>query len=108
MIHDLILKTSKIEWQSIQDLQPHDLKNDYHSNKVKESIIKNGFSRAIYVWDSGDTIYCVDGHLRMDILREIKADGIEIPDKLSCTFLNLKNRDEAVKVLLQVFNTKVY
>ena len=105
-IKDLIIKTEKIDWQSIKDLQPLSLKNDYNSGKLRESIINNGFTRAIYVWDSGKDIFCVDGHLRMDILKELVADDIKIPEKLNCTFLDLKSRKHAVKVLLEVFNTK--
>lgn len=107
-IKDLIIETKKIEWESITDLQPIDLKRDFHSQKIKDSIIQNGFSRAIYVWKNNEdnTIYCVDGHLRMDLLRELKTDGYDIPDLLSCTFLNLKNKDDAIKCLLQVFNSK--
>jgi hypothetical protein len=106
-IKDLILKTEKIDWQNIKDLQPVNLKNNYHSDKTKNSIIKNGFARAIYVWqDSKGDIYTVDGHLRADILRELKNDGYDIPDQLNCTFLDLPNKKTAIKYLLQVFNQK--
>lgn len=106
-INDLILKTEKIDWQNIKDLQPVNLKNNYHSEKTKNSIIKNGFARAIYVWqDSKGDIYTVDGHLRADILRELKNDGYDIPDQLNCTFLDLPNKKTAIKYLLQVFNQK--
>jgi DNA modification methylase len=105
-IKDLILKTEKINWQDLADLQPINLKNNYHSEKTKQSIIKNGFARAIYVWKDGDKIYIVDGHLRSDILRELKNDGYEVPDMLNCTFLDLPNKKTAVKYLLQVFNQK--
>jgi DNA modification methylase len=105
-IKDLILKTEKINWQDLADLQPINLKNNYHSEKTKQSIIQNGFARAIYVWQDGDKIYIVDGHLRSDILRELKSEGFEIPDKLNCTFLDLPNKKTAVKYLLQVFNQK--
>jgi len=106
-IKDLILKTQKIDWQNIKDLQPVNLKNNYHSEKTKNSIIKNGFARAIYVWqNSKGDIYTVDGHLRADILRELKNDGYDIPDQLNCTFLDLPNKETAIKYLLQVFNQK--
>jgi len=105
-IKDLILKTEKINWQDLADLQPINLKNNYHSEKTKQSIIQNGFARAIYVWQDGDKIYIVDGHLRSDVLRELKNEGFEIPDKLNCTFLDLPNKKTAVKYLLQVFNQK--
>jgi DNA modification methylase len=105
-IKDLILKTEKVNWQELKDLQPVDLKNNYHSDKTKKSIIENGFARAIYVWQDQEDIYIVDGHLRSDVLRELKNDGYEIPDKLNCTFLDLPDKITAIKYLLQVFNQK--
>ena len=30
-IKDLILKTDKVNWQELEDLQPINLKNNYHS-----------------------------------------------------------------------------
>lgn len=37
---------------------------------------------------------------------ELKSDGVDIPDKLSCTFLDLPDKKTAVKNLLEVFNSK--
>jgi len=105
-IKDLILKTEQVNWQELDDLQPINLKNNYHSEKTKQSIIKNGFARAIYVWQDGDKTKIIDGHCRKDLLIELKNDGYEVPDKLNCTFLDLPNKKAAVKYLLQVFNQK--
>ena len=106
-IKDIILKTEKINWQELEDLQPINLKNNYHSEKTKQSIIKNGFARAIYVWeDSKGSKKIIDGHCRKDLLIELKNDGYEVPEKLNCTFLDLPNKKAAVKYLLQVFNQK--
>jgi hypothetical protein len=106
-IKDLILKTEKVNWQELEDLQPINLKNNYHSEKTKQSIIKNGFARAIYVWeDSKGSKKIIDGHCRKDLLIELKNDGYEVPEKLNCTFLDLPNKKAAVKYLLQVFNQK--
>tara|TARA_R100000951_G_C2606907_1_gene169969 strand:- start:374 stop:976 length:603 start_codon:yes stop_codon:yes gene_type:complete len=105
-IKDLILKTEKVDWQSLKDLQPINLKNNYHAEKVKKSLINNGFASSIYVWQDKDDIYIIDGHCRNDVLRDLKNDGYEIPDKLNCTFLDLPNKKTAVKYLLQVFNQK--
>lgn len=106
-LKDLILKTEKVNWQELKDLQPNNLKTPYHSNLTKESLIKNGFAFSFYIWEdkNGDK-YLVDGHLRTDLLRELKNDGYDIPEQLSCTFLDLPNRKTAVKYLLEVFNTK--
>jgi hypothetical protein len=107
-IKDLILKTEKVNWLELQDLQPNNLKTPYHTKLVKESLIKNGFSMSIFVWQDPKTneIFICDGHTRRDTLVELKSDGFEIPDQLSCTFLDLPNRKTAIRYLLEVFNTK--
>lgn len=107
-IKDLILKTEKLNWLDLKDLQPNNLKTPYHTNLVKESLIKNGFSMTIFVWQDPKTneIYICDGHTRRDVLVELKSEGFDIPDQLSCTFLDIPNRKTAIKYLLEVFNTK--
>jgi DNA modification methylase len=106
-IKDLILKTEKVDWQELKDLQPVDLKNNYHAEKLKKSLVANGFASSIYVWkDKKGGIYIIDGHHRADVLRELKSEGYDIPDKLNCTFLDLPDKKTAVKYLLQVFNQK--
>jgi hypothetical protein len=101
-----IKKMERVPWESIQDLQPMDLKNDYHSEKIKQSILKNSYASPIHVWDNNGQLYAVDGHLRMDLLKELKSEGVDIPDKLPVVFLDLPDRETAVKYLLEVFNTK--
>jgi hypothetical protein len=101
-----IQKMERVPWESIQDLQPMDFKNDYHSEKIKQSILKNSYSSPIHVWDDNGQIYAVDGHLRMDLLKELKSEGVDIPDTLPVVFLDLPDRETAVKYLLEVFNTK--
>jgi hypothetical protein len=101
-----IKKMERVPWESIQDLQPMDFKNDYHSEKIKQSILKHNYASPIHVWDDNGQLYAVDGHLRMDLLKELKGEGADIPDKLPVVFLDLPDRETAVKYLLEVFNTK--
>lgn len=101
-----IKKMERVPWESIQDLQPMDFKNDYHSEKIKQSILKHNYASPIHVWDDNGQLYAVDGHLRMDLLKELKSEGADIPDKLPVVFLDLPDRETAVKYLLEVFNTK--
>jgi len=110
-IQDLIVKTEKVKWQDLKDLQPENLKTNFHSEKTKQSIIELGFAQAIYVWQNPETqeVKIIDGHLRSDLLRELIADGFEVPEKLNCTFLDntkIKTEQEAIKYLLRVFNVK--
>jgi len=101
-----IKKMERVPWEGIQDLQPMDFKNDYHSEKIKQSILKHNYASPIHVWDDNGQLYAVDGHLRMDLLKELKGEGADIPDKLPVVFLDLPDRETAVKYLLEVFNTK--
>ena len=101
-----IQKMERVPWESIQDLQPMDFKNDYHSEKIKQSILKNSYASPIHVWHDNGQLYAVDGHLRMDLLKELKSEGVDIPDTLPVVFLDLPDRETAVKYLLEVFNTK--
>jgi len=110
-IQDLIVKTEKVKWQDLKDLQPENLKTNFHSEKTKQSIIELGFAQAIYVWQNPETqeIRIIDGHLRSDLLRELVADGFDVPEKLNCTFLDntkITTEQEAIKYLLRVFNVK--
>jgi hypothetical protein len=110
-IEDLIVKTEKVKWQDLKDLQPSNLKLPYHNEKLKKSLIDLGFAQAIYVWEdpsNNDVLIC-DGHTRADVLRELINDGYDVPDELTCTFLDntkIKTKKEAIKYLLRVFNTK--
>jgi DNA modification methylase len=105
-IKDLILKTEKINWQELKDLQPNNLKTSYHSDLTKESLIKNGFAFTFYIWQDKKDKYIVDGHLRVDILKELKNEGYDVPDELNCTFLDLPDKKTAIRYLLEVFNIK--
>ena len=110
-IQDLIIKTEKVKWQDLKDLQPENLKIPYHSEKTKKSIIDLGFAQAIYVWQDPKTqeLFVCDGHLRKELLIELIADGFDVPEELPCTFLDntkIKTQKEAIKYLLRVFNVK--
>jgi DNA modification methylase len=87
-------------------LQPNNLKTSYHSDLTKESLIKNGFAFTFYIWQDKKDKYIVDGHLRVDILKELKNEGYDVPDELNCTFLDLPDKKTAIRYLLEVFNIK--
>lgn len=100
-----------IKWKTLNDLQPQNLKLPYHTEKVKKSIIELGFANPFDVWKdpvNGELFIC-DGHGRCDVLKELIADGFDVPDELPCTFLDnkkIKTKEEAIKYLLRVFNVK--
>ena len=106
-IDNKILKAELVDWQIIKDLQPNNLKNPTNQKALRESLKKHGFAKAFDVWQDGDSIYFVDGHTRADMLRELVADGFDIPEKLMCNFLDVKTRKEAIQKLLEVHNQKL-
>lgn len=104
-----IKKTELLDWQNIKDLQPVNLKTPINLEHLKNSLVKHGFSKAFDVWQDPKTkeIYFVDGHTRSDTLRELISDGYDIPEKLTCNFLDAESKEKAVKILLEVHNQKL-
>lgn len=97
-----IIETRLIDWRKIEPLQPDNAKIKINENWIKESLSKFGFAMPFYGWEHKGKIYCIDGHTRKDILL-----GFEnVPDKLPCTFIDAKDKKEAVKILVSVFNQK--
>ncbi|MGK7893968.1 MAG: site-specific DNA-methyltransferase [Xenococcus sp. (in: cyanobacteria)] len=108
-IKNRIIKTESLNWQDIKDLQPVNLKTPINLEHLKNSLVKHGFSKAFDVWQDPKTkeIYFVDGHTRSDTLRELISDGYDIPEKLTCNFLDAESKEKAVKILLEVHNQKL-
>jgi len=108
-IQDLIVETKKVKWQDLKDLQPENFKTKEHREKLKTSI-KGGIISVLIVWtDPKDGITkTADGHQRISILHELIKEGYEVPEQISCAFLDneiINTEKEAVKCLLK-FNQK--
>jgi DNA modification methylase len=101
-IKDLIIKTQKIEWKKARWYQPQDFKKSSKEQiqKLKTSIIRNGFADAFDVWQKGKIIYILDGCRRDLALKELEKENIKIPDKLSAVFYDIKNNKEAKKLIM--------
>lgn len=71
----------RIPLEELLDLQGG-LKELSPENKLKlrTEILNTGFAFAPHVWvDADDKKYLVDGHQRTSILRDLKAEGYEVP-----------------------------
>jgi len=103
---DKILKTELLEWRELIPFQPDILKSQTveQHNKLKKSLIKNGFTAAFQVWGKGKKFYILDGHSRYFALKELADEGAQIPEKLPCTFIDIKNAQQAKKAVL-LFNS---
>lgn len=97
-----IIKSEMVEWQKIKWFQPKDLKKTQKHliEKLKNSLIKNGFSMPFTVWQKGKDLLILDGHYRFNTMMEMIKDGVEIPEKLPANFIQCKNDNEAKKIVL--------
>jgi hypothetical protein len=105
-IKNRIYKTELIEWQNVKDLQPDNLKLPYNYENIKNSILKYGVSKAYDVCILDGNLYWIDGHTRTQILFELLNDGVKIPKKLTGNFCDVKDRKEAIEILLEVHNQR--
>lgn len=106
-IQNRIYKTELIEWQKVKDLQPDNLKIPYNLNYIKDTVKKFGVSKAYDVCEIKGQIYWLDGHTRTQIFYELINEGEEFPDKLTANFCKVKDKKEAIAILLEVHNKKL-
>ena len=101
-MNDLILKTELIEWQKLKPFQPADLKNTTQArlDKLKNSLEKNGFAAPFNIWETGKKLFILDGHHRLKALEQMADEGRAVPEKLTCNFINIKNKKQAKKMVL--------
>jgi len=83
-----------------------DLKSlsDSNSEKLKNSILKYGFSAPIFVWESGvkrPKYNILDGTQRVSVLKILQEDGYKIPS-LPIVYISAKNKKEAMQKLLHI------
>lgn len=84
-------------------MQPKNIKHIYNYAWIEESINKYGFAFPFAVWeDEGGNIYTIDGHTRIEVLETIEG----VPGMLTAIFIDAKNKEEATKILLEVYNQK--
>jgi len=95
-----------IEWRKMQSLQPDNLKLPYNIAYLKQSLIENNFAMPFFGWQNGEDVYVVDGHQRLQVLMELEGEGVKIPELLDCQLIKAKDRKEAVKILLKVYNQR--
>jgi site-specific DNA-methyltransferase (adenine-specific) len=105
-IKDLIYKTEKVDWRKLNFTQPDNLKktNKDRMNKLKKSLVNNGFAMSFFVFEKEGKIFVIDGHHRLKALQELSNKGSEIPDKFTCSFLKVES-DKHIKKLVLAFNS---
>lgn len=108
-IQDRIIKTQKIEWRKLKWFQA-DLKEITQESfdRLKHSIINNGFSSPFHVWFNGKSLYILDGHHRQKALEEIGKEGHSIPGKLTANFIKCSDKKDAAKMVVLFASTYAY
>lgn len=101
-IKDRILKSESIRWKDLKFLQSDKFKKFPRELKAKlrESIIKNSFVQSFKVWESEGQIYCLDGFHRCIVMRELEAEGWNVPETFRADFLDCKDRKEAARLVI--------
>jgi len=105
-IKNRIYKSELVEWEKVNDLQPELLKEHYNISHLRKSILKYGVSKAYDICEIEGELYWLDGHTRTEMFRTLQSEGIEIPKMLMANFCEVKNRQEAISILLEVHNIK--
>jgi DNA modification methylase len=90
----------------MESLQPDNLKMPYNIGHLKKSLLENNFAMPFFGWQNGESVFVIDGHQRREVLSELESEGVKVPELLDCQLINAKDRQEAVKLLLSVFNSK--
>lgn len=99
-IKNRIIKTELVDIDKLTPFQGK-LKtlDDKNFNKLRKSIIEEGFSFTVHVWENGGVTYIIDGHQRVSVLTQMRKQGIEIPP-ISCSFVSAGTYRDAKKLVL--------
>ena len=92
-----------VDWQALDFSLNEGLKEISESSfqKLKQSLIEKGFIQPLFVWESKNKIFCLDGRYRKLTLENLIQDGVTVPEALPAVFIKCKNRKDAQeKVLL--------
>jgi len=69
--------------------------------KLKNNILKYGFSAPIFIWKKGEEKFILDGKQRLLVLKELERSGYEIPP-LPVDYVDAKDEREAKRKLLAI------
>lgn len=102
-IKDLVLRTEKVDWKKLKPFQPDDLKTMTKQSfeKLKQSIIQEGFATSFRIWEDKGNYWILDGHHRLYAIQALEQEGIQIPELLNCEFIDCKNKQQALRLIIR-------
>lgn len=74
------------------------------TKKIEKSIHDYGFATPFFVWKDGGKNKVLDGHGRLEALKQMQKRGEEIPD-LPVVFIDCKDEAAAKNLLLRICST---
>lgn len=94
--------TDYVDYRSLMPFQG-DLKtlSEENLDKLKQSIIKYGFTVPAFVWEDQGKKYILDAHQRQKALQSLFEDGYTIPD-IPIIYIQAADRKEAAAKLLHI------
>jgi ParB family chromosome partitioning protein len=69
--------------------------------KLKTSILKNGITFPLFVWQDDGSNFILDGTQRDRVLRKLATDGYDVPP-LPCALITAKDKREACEKILLI------
>ena len=102
-ISSKITKQQLVPWRQLKWLQSSKLKDlgTKGIEKLKNSLKENNFVQPFNVWqDSKGVVWILDGHHREKALKQLEAEGYEIPELLPANFVECADRKDAGKMVL--------
>ena len=101
-----IKKTGLVKWQELEWYQPENFKktSTEKMEKLKLSLLSNGFSSPFYIWEKDGAQFIIDGHHREKALRELQDEGNVIPEELLGIWLEIEDELQAKKMVM-TFNS---
>lgn len=69
--------------------------------KIKKSIRRHGFAFPFFVWSYGGVNHVLDGHGRIQALKQMEKDGEAIPP-LPVVYIDCRDEAEAKELLLKL------
>ena len=74
---------------------------DDNLQKLKNSILKYGFTSPAFIWKDGEQYNIIDSHQRLKALQSLFSEGYTIPD-IPVIYIQAKDEKEAKEKLLHI------